>query len=135
MLPLWALVALLLWWQYLDYRLLGPPMRDFRASVVEGSAAPGGKIEITYSYVVVRDCPRIVQRYWRNGRDSMIESHVGSTRGAAVGVMRKRMRSFNVPLDMPPGRAEIITSILFKCNPLADWTYLHIQPVTILPTR
>lgn len=124
-------VAMLAYWEFLDYRVQGAPISYYDQVVYPKQGRIGDKLMTRWRYQVHRDCPRDVSLYVAGVPRSF---HHGSTRGRVMAAPRVFHRAVKVP-DVPPGEYVIRSVAEFHCNPLRSYVASAEIPFTVLPSR
>ena len=76
-------IAVLAYWEFLDYRLRGVPMEYYEQHVTPDVGQAGDRLMTSWTYQVHRDCPRTIDLFVA---DVPVSRHRGTTRGKSNGV-------------------------------------------------
>ena len=121
--PIWAALALMAWWWWIDYQpwnpFGGPPSSDRKAEVLTPVVSVNGTVQIKLDYNIRRDnCSRDIQVWQGNSTQKLLASHAASTSGEGNG---ERHRVVSYPASAHPGREYIKFRAVWRCNPLKTW--------------
>lgn len=117
-LPIWVLLGLVLYWQYVDYAWR-PPATVGAVLLVTPVVRAGGKVEVKFHYAVHRDgCERRVEVWRRGDVQELVVAHEGATIGEGEG-MRTQVRRFAA--GTVPGEYQLAFIVKWVCNPLRSW--------------
>ena len=120
-------IAVLAYWEFLDYRLRGVPMEYYEQHVTPDVGQAGDRLMTSWTYQVHRDCPRTIDLFVA---DVPVSRHRGTTRGKSNGV-RTIYREITIP-NVPPGKYTIRSVSEFQCNPLRSHVSAVELPFTVV---
>lgn len=120
----------LMFWEFLDYRVIGPPIAHIQQSIRPEEGRPGDVVMTTWRYELRRPCPRDVTLFIADIPVSTYRDPVP----VDVDTPRTIYRELTIP-RVPPGRYTVRTISEFYCNPIKPYLDSVEIPITVVATQ